>query len=236
VGSLGTYYLRTVNATGPADFTLPYSPATSSADIGLVGDWNGDGIETVGSYRPGTNTFTLSDQPAAQVVGSPTVDHTFTFGVAGDLPVAGDWDGDGRDSVGVYRPSTFTFYLRNALSSGVADVSIVISFAQAGDLPITGDWNGDGRVTPGMYRPSTGTFRLSNTFTSGSATRDWSYIFGSPGSSPITGDWDGDGRDSTGVFNNTTAQVQLRNRLTSGAVDFSFTFGQAGDRPLAGRW
>jgi hypothetical protein len=32
-------------------------------------------------------------------------DRRFQYGEAGDLPVVGDWDGDGRDDVGLYRRS-----------------------------------------------------------------------------------------------------------------------------------
>ena len=33
----------------------------------------------------------------------------------GDIPVAGDWNGDGKDAVGVYRPSTGQFVLETSL-------------------------------------------------------------------------------------------------------------------------
>ncbi len=35
--------------------------------------------------------------------------------------VAGDWDGDGVDTVGVFRPSTGMVYLRYSNSAGLAD-------------------------------------------------------------------------------------------------------------------
>jgi hypothetical protein len=35
--------------------------------------------------------------------------------------VAGDWDGNGSDTIGVYRPSSGVFYLRNSNTQGVAD-------------------------------------------------------------------------------------------------------------------
>ena len=36
------------------------------------------------------------------------------FGSKDDVPLAGDWDGDGTWSVGVYRKSDSTFVLRNS--------------------------------------------------------------------------------------------------------------------------
>src|SRR5437773_2700405 len=81
--------------------------------------------------------------------GNPNL--TFTFGgQPGDQPVAGDWDGDGRTDLGVFRDGTFILAV---LKTGAAcfrcfTVTTIeeldpISFGQAGDRPIAGDWNGE---------------------------------------------------------------------------------------------
>ena len=62
------------------------------------------------------------------------------FGEDDDMPVTGDWDGNGTTTVGVYRPSTLTFLLRNTNAAGEPDVSI--PFGKAGDIPLTGNWDG----------------------------------------------------------------------------------------------
>ncbi|MGH8953266.1 MAG: hypothetical protein ACRDX9_17825, partial [Acidimicrobiia bacterium] len=48
-------------------------------------------------------------------------DSQFIYGDPGDKIVAGDWDGDGDDTIGVYRPGNGIFYLRNSNSQGGAD-------------------------------------------------------------------------------------------------------------------
>ena len=45
----------------------------------------------------------------------------FAFGQPGDQPVAGDWNGDGIDTIGVYRPSTGQFLLRNSNTNGIPE-------------------------------------------------------------------------------------------------------------------
>jgi hypothetical protein len=35
----------------------------------------------------------------------------------------GDWDGDGDDTLGLYRPSNGTVYLRNTNTTGIADLA-----------------------------------------------------------------------------------------------------------------
>ena len=47
---------------------------------------------------------------------------SFSWGSVFDVPVAGDWDGDGIDTIGVFRNGTF--YLRNSNSSGGIDGTV----------------------------------------------------------------------------------------------------------------
>ena len=78
---------------------------------------------------------------------------TFNYGAAGAgwTPIAGDWNGDGKDTIGLYNPTTSKFFLRNTTSlqgpsdKGYADVAFTYGPANAGWLPIAGDWNGPGR-------------------------------------------------------------------------------------------
>lgn len=72
------------------------------------------------------------------------------FGQPGDVPVTGDWDGDGKATIGVFRPSTAAFYLRNSNSAGVSIGGF--RFGSPGDVPIVGDWDGNDTTTIGVYR------------------------------------------------------------------------------------
>ena len=90
--------------------------------------------------------------------------------------MAGDWDGDGDDTVGVYHPSTGTFFLRNSNAGGSADV--VVSYGPGGSniVPLSGDWDGDGDDTVGIYDSSTGFFFLKNANTPGAADLTFSFV------------------------------------------------------------
>ena len=63
-----------------------------------------------------TATFALRNTSSA---GAPFV--TFGFGVANLIPIEGDWNGDGIDSVGIFDPATNNFFLTN--TNGVGAVS-----------------------------------------------------------------------------------------------------------------
>jgi hypothetical protein len=138
---------------------------------------------TIGVYRPSTSTFLLKD---GNVAGLP--DYNFAFGIAGDIPLAGDWDGNGTTTIGVYRPSNQKFYLRNSNDTGIADIP-PFQYGIPGDIPIAGDWDGNGTTTIGVYRPTNAKFYLRNTNSTGFASIG--FYFGIPGDIPIIGNWDG---------------------------------------------
>jgi hypothetical protein len=52
--------------------------------------------------------------------------------------LAGDWNGDGIDTVAVFRNGAF--FLRNSNTSGVSDIAFALGIA--GDIPLVGDWDG----------------------------------------------------------------------------------------------
>jgi hypothetical protein len=160
-----------------------------AGDLPVTGDWNADGFDTIGVFRPGAGQFLLNNDP----LGSLTVPTltlqpqvTVNFGIVDDQPMAGDWDSDGEDSVGVFRPSAGQFFLTND-NELQANVDIGGNFGVAEDLPIAGDFDGDGKDTIGMWRPSIATFFLTNDNVNLAAT----FVFGQTGDKPVAGEWDG---------------------------------------------
>jgi hypothetical protein len=227
------FLLRNTNSGGAADQTVTFG---ENGDLPVAGDWDGNGIDDVGIFRPSAGQFLLRQfgfirvcNPICTVTfGFTTV--TVPFGQAGDLPIVGDWDGDGDDTVGVYRPSNTTFFLSN--SNQNPQNNIISVFGVAEDLPVAGDWNADGVDTIGVFRPSVTTFFLSNT--NENPQQNIISVFGQAADLPLAGDWDGDGDDNIGVFRPSAARFNLSN--DNSAISFNFIFGTAGDQPVAGDW
>jgi serine-aspartate repeat-containing protein C/D/E len=116
----------------------------TKGDISITGDWNGDGIYTVGIFRGGT-WFLDMDGDGKWSEGDVMVE----YGQAGDLPVVGDWNGDGISKLGVYRDGEFVLDANNNRQIDAADK--VFQLGRAGDRPVAGDWNGDGIDEVGVY-------------------------------------------------------------------------------------
>ena len=183
------------------------------------------GEDTTGVFRPDNGLLYLKNTNETGFA-----DMALNYGLGGDYPVVGDWDGNGTVTIGIYRDGYF--YLRNENTIGFAEV--VFPFGQAGDQPIAGDWNGDGVDTIGIFHPSTGQFLLRNSSTEGPA--EMSFYLGNPGDVGLAGDWDGDGLDTTGVFRPSNGLLYLKNKNETGFADAALNYGLPGDRPVTGDW
>jgi hypothetical protein len=111
----------------------------------VTGDWNGDGTDDVGYWRPSTRKFSLDANGNGRWDGAAGGDtQTSPFGLATDVPVTGDWNGDGTDDVGYWRPSTRKFSLDangNDRWDGTAGGDTVSApFILSSDRPVTGRW------------------------------------------------------------------------------------------------
>jgi hypothetical protein len=228
IGSpVGRWQLRNANSSGLADVEFNFG---STDLIPVAGDWNGDGIDTPGAYKPSTGEWFLRNSNTG---GSAEI--SFTYGGCCDLlPVVGDWNKDGTDTPGLYKPSTGEWYLRNYNSGGFGEINFNYG-GGTGTVPIAGDWNNDGTDTIGTYKPSSNSeWKLRNTNSTGSA--DISFTYGGPEMAPVVGDWNKDGTDTPGLYK-TNGEWFLRNSNSGGFGEIEYVFGGGTEsKPIAGDW
>ena len=168
----GFVYVKNANTQGSADLEFFFG---DPGDVPLVGDFNGDGRDTVSIWRPSEARVFVINELGKDGDGLGSADFDFFFGNPGDTPFVGDFDGDGIDTIGLYRQSTGFVYFTNTLATGSAD--LLFFFGDPGDQILAGDWDGDGDDTVGVYRPSTGRVYVNLENTNGPA--DWSGYVGS---------------------------------------------------------
>ena len=138
-------------------------PGPGGGVSGVAGDWSGTGWSGVGVHVASTGTFHLRSNLTA---GPPDV--SFQFGPASPtapddvLPIAGDWLGTGRASVGVWVRSTGAVLLRPSTDPADTRKSISYQFGPPGKSwwPIAGDWTGAGFASVGLFDPQSSTFYL----------------------------------------------------------------------------
>jgi hypothetical protein len=175
------WLLRNSNTSGGADITLNYG--RGETDFPVVGDWDGDGTDTVGVVRlrgDGALQWLLRNSNTS---GGANITLNYGRGET-DFPVVGDWDGDGTDTVGVVRlrgDGALQWLLRNTNTSGAANLSAV--YGAAPDFPVAGDWDDDGTDTVGVVRGRRWLLRNSNT--PGAATLGFTYGAGTDNEFPL---------------------------------------------------
>jgi hypothetical protein len=117
---------------GEADLSYIFG---NPGDKPFVGDFDGDGIDTIGLHREPTG-FVYFRQTHTQGIA----DSEFFFGNPADRFVAGDWGVvDGTDTPGVFRPADSTFYFRYTNTQGNADGELV--WGDSTHLPVAGKWS-----------------------------------------------------------------------------------------------
>jgi hypothetical protein len=171
-------------------------PFGEANDIAIAGKWDAKANERVGVFRPSTG-YWYFDRNANGDFNGCTKDRCARLKnyVSGDLPVVGDWSGNGVSQLGLFRPSTGEWFLdRNAnrvWDNCKRDLCIT-SFGGAGDLPVSGDWNATGQSKIGIFRPSTGEWFLDlngNGVWEGCAVDLCVAEFGAVGDIPVVGKW-----------------------------------------------
>ena len=211
-----TYYLN--NAwSGNATHTFAYG---RSSDVEIVGDWDGDGKDTV-SLRRG-NTFAVNN------VSAPTASPKFdaAYGIPGDEYYVGDWDGDGKDSLAVRRGNVF--HISNRMGSSTADQTI--AYGKPGDTVMVGDWDGDGKDTFAVRRGNQ--YHIRNTISSGVADKVVPY--GRSDDEVFVGHFGGSAKDALAVRRGKTFYVS--NHIHNGDADRVIDYGRVGDRAFVGDW
>jgi len=216
VSNVGDVYHLADNSSRRAARVLTYGRPD---DMVYVGDWDGDGVDTLAVRRG--NRFYITNS----LSGGPA-DVVITYGRPQDEILVGDWDGDGVDTLAVRRGRTY--HVKNSLRGGEADH--VITYGRPDDVVLVGDWDGNGTDTLAVRRGFD--YFISNAMVSGPASRV--VCFGRVEDEVYVGDWNGSGRDSLAVRRG--ARYYLSNELRSGYADRSVVYGRASDIALVGDW
>jgi len=142
--------------------------------------------------------------------------------------------------VGFFALDQREWYLKNTLSPGWQDVTIVrFGGADSSWFPVSGDWDGNGFDTPGIYDPVQKKWYLKNDLDSG-----WDNVivikFGTADSHwiPVTGDWNGDGVDTVGFYAPESGKWLLKTSQSDGWGDITTVKyqGESSWLALAGDW
>lgn len=171
--------------------------STTNPVVASAADLGGNGGPALMSYDP----FTGAWHAVSRSSGAEVLPATY-WGRVGDVPVPGDYDGDQRTDLTVWRPEDGRWYILGSK----AGYTYVFGNARAfhwgtnGDIPLRGDFDGDAIDDLTVWRPSTGTWYVLFSSSGYSSAGAGAYNWGSAGDEPVPADYDGDGRTDLAVW------------------------------------
>jgi FG-GAP-like repeat/FG-GAP repeat/Reeler domain len=182
----------------------------------VVGDYDGDGKADVAVFRNGAGSNSQSYLYYRGSLSNPNRDITYVpWGMGGDAPMKGDFDGDGKYDAAVYRPSDQIWYIKNS-SNGQMRVD---SWGLPSDKFVPGDYDGDGKTDLAVFRGGIWYIKQSS---NGIPVY---YNWGISTDSLVPADYDGDGKTDIGVYRSGTWYVFKSSNSSMSAQ----VFGSASD-------
>ncbi len=223
-------------APGTAAFYI-HNSATNTArveafgqtgdDPTIVDDYNNDGSADLAVYRAGVLTGQQSTWFYRTAPGGPVA--FVPWGVTGDVPAPGDYDGDGSADFVVQRDQAGAGVFWTRLATGAQSSA---TFGFSSDIVVPGDYDDDGKTDIAVARGIGGQI---NWFYEPSATPGITFVQTAWGTSAgdflTQGDYDGDGRTDLSIWRPSTGTFWVFN-LANGGIT-TFALGTSGDFPVA---
>jgi dipeptidyl aminopeptidase/acylaminoacyl peptidase len=213
------------------EYDFPYLRIwVADADGSNATPVTGDGYNAEPAWSPDGTMLVYNNNGELWIMNSDGTGRV-PLGVDGMRP---DWQAVPPQPVGLVDPTSGQWHF--ASSAGpIAE----FYYGNPGDVPFVGDWDCGGVATPGLFRQSDAYAYLRNSNTQGIA--DIRFFFGNPSDIPLAGDFNGDGCDTLSIYRPSEARFYIINKLGEdegglGAAEYSFLFGNMGDKPVVGDW
>jgi uncharacterized repeat protein (TIGR03803 family) len=144
------------------------------------------------------------------------------------VTTVGDYDGDGRADLTVYRQSTGEWLTRQSSDAALLRSAWGAPLLQ--DRPVPADYDGDGVTDMAVYRQTTAQWLVRRSSDGAGMPMAW----GAPtlGDLPVPADYDGDGHADIAVYRSTTGDWLIRQSTNGALVQLAWGSAPHGDLPV----
>jgi len=173
----------------------------------------GDGYPDPVVWRPDNGMWYLRKYDGS-------ITENVVWGTKGDIPLPGDYDGNGAWNRLVLRPSNYIWFNMDVNPFG-------IQWGQEGDIPVPADYDGNGVTDLAVFRPMNGLWFIYYLPSGTTAVVQW----GTQGDVPLPADYDDDGKADCAVFRPGSNMWYIR-KSSNPASPWIFAWGTDGDIPM----
>jgi hypothetical protein len=198
-----------------------YAAQVSSSTARFIhsaGNLGGGPASDLAIFRPSTGLWYVRHDDGSVAVAN--------WGVAGDIPVLFDPDGNGTANLSVWRPSNGVWYSYDPATGATSGVP----WGVAGDIPVPGNYVGGAGDDIAVWRPSTGEWWVRDSATGAISRLLWGRI----GDVPVPADYDGDGRVEPAVWRPSEGLWYISQ--LNGTGQRTVRLGSLGDIPMVGNF
>ena len=189
-------------------------------DVLVPGDYDGDREADIAVWRPENGNWHIRCSGEGQLLtfhwGRTTIHPT---GGLADVPVTGDYDGDGLNDIAVWRPDSGEWLILMTSKGYNPEVK---RWGMLGDVPVQADYDGDGSTDIAVFRPMENRWYILE-----SKTGNWQVrTFGRAGDDLLVpADYTGDGKADLAVYDR--GNWTVLNSETQEVEPFEFGFADA---------